>query len=815
MNRTLGLGSAMMLAGLLLSSSAFAQVYDLATADAVSAATRGSGSNDGVSLGSFTSAVTLTNGTGTFSFSGEGVVTTGAFSGLNFSFTNIFSSGNAVAAFNYPNGTGGTAQSPLVMRMDLPGAVGSAPVLYNLNGSLGLSLTVTLTTDPADPYQRTIRFSSGASSPDPQGSATDQVTTAGVLQTSETAFSVSDSFALRSSLLVITGRASVGASWTSPQFPSPPASLAIGTLSITPDGTVPVVIPTALTDGVTAGSLAVATGGGPPVVLTGANTYTGGTTINPGATLQIGNGGPAGSIVGNVVDNGALVFDRTGSLTFGGAIAGSGSLTQAGAGTLILTGVNTYTGGTQVAEGATLIVGQGGQLGSGGTTVSPGGVLVITPGGQIGSGAFNNTGTLVLAAPQSILGDYTQSGGATLILTAAPGNSGALLVTGSADLTNANLVFSAANGYVPFGTYTLVSAAKAGTSFAGTSVTVNVPANDLYEVVAVDPPTTESLLLLAQPAPTIYADTLVAQRRDFLSVSDSVAARMETLRGAPGAAGDHAVTAQGLSVWAAAHGDYSHTSGAGGAQGFDSTAGGGVLGLDARISPLVQAGVALAVSDEAISGGTGTSYQGQTGQLRLYATARQGRAFIDGEIGGAINGGTVKRSIPDSSPQAVGDLAGRGLGGSVRGGLRYSVAGWGLEPSITLGAMGFAQNPISEGGGGPFDLAVSRGSLSSVYTLAGVETDHVLALRGHDALQVAARLGWLHELAATDAGLDASFNGPAVGFASAPFGRDAANVALQAELLTGSAFTMFARYETYLASRSDSQTLETGLTYRW
>jgi hypothetical protein len=36
--------------------------------------------------------------------------------------------------------------------------------------------------------------------------------------------------------------------------------------------------------------------------LTDNNTYTGGTTIT-GGTLQLGNGGTSGSIVGNVVDN--------------------------------------------------------------------------------------------------------------------------------------------------------------------------------------------------------------------------------------------------------------------------------------------------------------------------------------------------------------------------------------------------------------------------------------------------------------------------------------------------------------------------------
>jgi len=36
-------------------------------------------------------------------------------------------------------------------------------------------------------------------------------------------------------------------------------------------------------------------GGATPLVLTGANTYTGPTTINAGGTLQVGNGGATGS----------------------------------------------------------------------------------------------------------------------------------------------------------------------------------------------------------------------------------------------------------------------------------------------------------------------------------------------------------------------------------------------------------------------------------------------------------------------------------------------------------------------------------------
>ena len=113
--------------------------------------------------------------------------------------------------------------------------------------------------------------------------------------------------------------------------------------------------------------------GGGALILTGENLYSGGTTINA-ATLQIGNGGTTGSIVGDVADNGALVFDRSNEISFGGAISGSGSVTQMGTGTLTLTGASSYTGGTFFNAGF-IAVGADSALGA------PTGALAFNGGG--------------------------------------------------------------------------------------------------------------------------------------------------------------------------------------------------------------------------------------------------------------------------------------------------------------------------------------------------------------------------------------------------------------------------------------------------
>ncbi|WP_425104884.1 autotransporter-associated beta strand repeat-containing protein [Ancylobacter sp.] len=200
--------------------------------------------------------------------------------------------------------------------------------------------------------------------------------------------------------------------------------------------------------GVISGDGALAMTGAQTLVLTGANSYTGGTTLVSTATLVVGAGGASGSITGPVANNGTLSFVRSDDVTFAGAISGSGTVYQLGAGTLTLTGANSFTGGLVVGAG-TLEVASDGALGAasgalslnaatlrttssftsaraigftGLNTVEVASGTVLDLGGALsGSGGFEKTGTGTLA----LSGAGTLGAGVTI-------SAGTLALQGSA-----------------------------------------------------------------------------------------------------------------------------------------------------------------------------------------------------------------------------------------------------------------------------------------------------------------------------------------------------------------------------------------------
>lgn len=190
-------------------------------------------------------------------------------------------------------------------------------------------------------------------------------------------------------------------------------------------------------NGTVAGLGALIKTGAGTLILSGTNTYTGGTTVSAG-TLSVAADAALGAVAGNVTLNGGTLATTANmssarsvslgasngtvdtatatTLTLSGVVSGSGSLTTTGAGVLTVTGTNTYTGGTTVSAGT---------LDLGGSLASE---VTVASGARIeGIG--------------SVGGDLTSSG------TVAPGNSpGTLTIDGDVVFTGTNNFITEING---------------------------------------------------------------------------------------------------------------------------------------------------------------------------------------------------------------------------------------------------------------------------------------------------------------------------------------------------------------------------------
>ncbi len=180
------------------------------------------------------------------------------------------------------------------------------------------------------------------------------------------------------------------------------------------------------------GSGTLAKTGSGRLVLTGSNSYSGGTQIDAG-TLGVATNSALGTgavtmangttleaatslpvTLGNAITlNGAATFDAwSGSLTLGGVIDGSGSLTKTGTQTLVLTGANTYGGGTTVGAGTL----QGNTTSLQGDIVNNAAIVFDQATNGTYGGALSGTGTL------------TKQGAGTLTMGTAGTYSGATTV---------------------------------------------------------------------------------------------------------------------------------------------------------------------------------------------------------------------------------------------------------------------------------------------------------------------------------------------------------------------------------------------------
>jgi fibronectin-binding autotransporter adhesin len=297
------------------------------------------------------------------------------------------------------------------------------------------------------------------------------------------------------------------------------ANAAGGELVLNNFSTNTLTVNSVIANNTTASSLTVAGSG--TTILTGANSYTGTTTISDGM-LQVGNGSTTGSLSASsaisVSGDSVLVFNRSDTLTQGTVISGTGSVTQAGSGTLALNGTNTYSGGTSVSNG-TLLVGNNAALGSGavnlGATSGSNNAAIMldaadralqtnitvrnTTSGTLTLGGTNTTGTS--SYDSSITLGSTVNTGKSVTLSAAAGGTvafnGSILKNGTDTTAGVNAVNSTGSGNA-----TIVLGGN-NTYAGGTTINPNV--------TLVSPATNASINTLGTGTVTLLGGTLSLQ----------------------------------------------------------------------------------------------------------------------------------------------------------------------------------------------------------------------------------------------------------------------------------------------------------------
>jgi autotransporter-associated beta strand protein len=440
------------------------------------------------------------------------------------------------------------------------------------------------------------------------------------------------------------------------------------------------------------GVLSISKLGAGTLILSSANTYTGTTTISAG-TLQIGSGGTTGTTgTGAITDNAALSYNRSGNLSVGQAISGSGSVSFSGGGVFTLTGSNTYQGVTTIGSGTIVSVSNNLTIGSLGTgAVTDNGELDLarsdttTVANAIsGSGAVKQIyGVTTLTGANSYTGATTVTSGTLQI-----GNGGTTGTLGTGAVTNnATLTFNRSN------TYTI------GNAISGSgAVNFNGTASAFYQFTANN----------SYGGPTTIAAGV------SLSVGDGQSGHGGTL-------GSSAVTDNGVL--------YLDRFGANTFANSISGAG----------SVIQYTGTATMTGANSYSGGTtvhaGTLIAGATNTLGSGAVTVNAQTTLDLDgfsesVASAANSGTVTESTGTSTLTAV-SLTNNGVLSSTGGSLfiNSAVSGTGSAVISGGGFLGFFnafnQNVAFQGAG---TLGLSQaygGVISNFATGANVDLTNV------------------------------------------------------------------------------------------
>jgi len=631
------------------------------------------------------------------------------------------------------------------------------------------------------------------------------------------------------------------------------------------------------------------------LTLTGINTHTGGTgfsglltiaddrnlgaagasVILSGGTLRTNTNVNSARNFGLGIDGGA--FDTAGNeLAIVGVISGPGTLDKAGAGTLRLTGLNTYTGATRVLAGtldmrgslsSPVTVAAGAALAGSGSitsalTLAPGSTLRVGVDAQGGTDRISVSGTAqvqdAVLDVRAQTGEYRPRTRYT-VLSAAAGVAGRFgMIAADFAFADPSLDYDAQNVYL-----TLVRNDVSYPSIAHTPGQIGV-ATALANLVGLADPDAKAVIsaldtLAPEAARAAFDSVGGAGRASIITVQQSgqramtqqTIARLGVAEGGRSGGTDFAlndvklafderVASDARPVYAAAlanvgigsnepasrhgfwlrgYGGNGRADGSAGAGGASFAFSGIIAGYDSAVSDRLRLGMLASYSKPKLaqSAPLGTA-DVETRQLGAYGRYRDGPLRVDALASYALSSTDATRAVTIGGLTRLAASSYDGTTTAFHLESGYTLGGQlALEPYVSLQWSRQRDDGYAETGAGALNLTVAGRTLDSVRIAIGVKAAQSFALAGMQGT-LQGSVSWAHEFrgqGSLGARLAGDTSGTSFSTPTTDLPRDTAVLTLGISIASSRALDLYADLSAEAGTGQRVHALGLGLRYRW